>query len=117
MEIKWAEVLTDLQLLIPKILDKRTLLKHKGGTPEKSVVSTAEQLIIDYCEKKFGQYNIVCEETTHTITQDYILIDPIDGTKNFLQRKKEWAISICRVQQGKCTGGIIYYPDALSSYL
>lgn len=111
MEIKWVQILADLQKLVPQILSKRTLLKHKGGTPEKSVVSNAEQVIIDYCETKFRQCDIVCEETSHTITQDYILIDPIDGTKNFLQNKKEWAISICRVQQGKCTGGIIYYPE------
>lgn len=50
------------------------------------------------------------EETTHSISNRYWLLDPIDGTTNFVHDVKISVISLALIEYGKPTLGIIYNP-------
>jgi len=41
---------------------------------------------------------------------DYWLIDPIDGTREFIERSGQFCIAIARIQHGKPSLGFIYAP-------
>lgn len=41
----------------------------------------------------------------------YIVVDPIDGTKEFVKGSDEWSISLCAIQNGKPIVASIFMPD------
>lgn len=41
----------------------------------------------------------------------YIVVDPIDGTKEFVKGSDEWSISLCAVQNGEPIIASIFMPD------
>ncbi|BDM62825.1 3'(2'),5'-bisphosphate nucleotidase CysQ [Shewanella sp. NFH-SH190041] len=42
--------------------------------------------------------------------QTYWLIDPLDGTKEFIQRNDEFTVNIALIHQGKAVLGVVYCP-------
>ncbi|MBK7027942.1 MAG: 3'(2'),5'-bisphosphate nucleotidase CysQ [Bacteroidales bacterium] len=42
--------------------------------------------------------------------EEYWLVDPLDGTKEFVKRTGEFTVNIARVRHGKPIAGIIYVP-------
>ncbi|QKJ88802.1 3'(2'),5'-bisphosphate nucleotidase CysQ [Paramixta manurensis] len=42
--------------------------------------------------------------------QRYWLVDPLDGTKEFLKRNGEFTVNIALIEQGKPTLGVVYAP-------
>lgn len=48
-----------------------------------------------------------------SITNDsfYIVVDPIDGTKEFIKGSSDWSISICAVKNGTPVVASVYMPD------
>lgn len=42
--------------------------------------------------------------------QRYWLIDPLDGTKEFIKRTGEFTVNIALIEEGEPTIGVIYYP-------
>ena len=52
-----------------------------------------------------GDYDI------HSNTRGLWVIDPIDGTANFMHQLPEWGISVAYIQGGKIQFSVIYLPD------
>lgn len=52
-----------------------------------------------------GDYNI--QSSPHGLW----VIDPIDGTTNFMRKLPEWGISVAYIQGGKIQFSVIYLPD------
>jgi 3'(2'), 5'-bisphosphate nucleotidase len=64
----------------------------------------------------FSHIPIVSEETACTCDCDtFFLIDPLDGTKEFLQNNGEYCVLIAYIEQGIPVKSVIYAPD--SGYL
>jgi len=59
---------------------------------------------------------ILSEEAIHTeyakrsAWQRFWLVDPLDGTKEFIQRNGEFTVNIALIEQGKPVIGVIYSP-------
>ena len=47
------------------------------------------------------------EETTHTMHERMWIIDPIDGTKNFVRRQEDYAISVAYYDRGQPVFGVV----------
>lgn len=60
--------------------------------------------------KMFGEENF---KQDFSVTEGplYIVVDPIDGTKEFIKGNDEWSISICVVEHGLPTASSIFMPD------
>jgi 3'(2'), 5'-bisphosphate nucleotidase len=43
-------------------------------------------------------------------SQDFILIDPLDGTREFLNRKNDFTVNIALVSEGVPVAGVVYAP-------
>jgi len=64
---------------------------------------------------KFPNFEFVGEEgfkgNFEVFSHDYFIIDPIDGTKPFVEGSKDWGISICCVIGGIPTVALLNIPD------
>ena len=73
----------------------------------------AEKIIIEELKKARPNYSIVSEEDgseENKDTQNVWIIDPIDGTTNFLHGVPHFAISIALKSKNEIICGVIYDP-------
>lgn len=76
-----------------------------------NVDEAAERLLIDTISHAYPEHAFLGEESGKTGQSDYLwLIDPIDGTTNFIRKIPHWAISIACNYKGRTEIGVIYNP-------
>jgi len=65
--------------------------------------------------KSYPRINFVGEETFKgdysVFNGDYFIMDPIDGTRPFINGSDEWSISLCVVSETEPMSGLLYLPD------
>ena len=72
-----------------------------------------EKILIEELQKAHPEYGIITEETgiiNKSNTEKRWIIDPIDGTMNFLNGVPQFAISIGYEDKGEITCGLIFNP-------
>ncbi|UTO00410.1 inositol-1-monophosphatase [Serratia nematodiphila] len=73
----------------------------------------AEHLIIDVIRKSYPQHSIVSEERGELIGEDrdvQWVIDPLDGTANFIKRFPHFSVSIAVRIKGRTEVAVVYDP-------
>ncbi len=71
----------------------------------------AEQEIIKVLRASFPDHAILAEESGEKIGNDYVwIIDPIDGTTNFLHGFPHYCVSIALKNKNKLEIGVVYDP-------
>lgn len=60
--------------------------------------------------KVFGEENFK-NDFTATNEPLYVVVDPIDGTKEFVKGTQDWSISICAVENGIPVVASVFLPD------
>lgn len=74
----------------------------------------ANELIVDRLRKEFPDDGILAEESSdseHRLEKDRVwLIDPMDGTKNFIARDGDFAVQIGLAVAGESIAGVVYQP-------
>ena len=71
----------------------------------------AEQLIIDTISHSYADHSFLGEESGSSGSGEYQwVIDPIDGTTNFIRKVPHWAISIACKYKGRTEIGVVYDP-------
>ena len=72
-----------------------------------------EKILIEELQKAHPEYGIITEEAgiiNKSNTENRWVIDPIDGTMNFLNGIPQFAISIGYEEKGEITCGVIFNP-------
>lgn len=74
----------------------------------------ANDLIVRHLATEFPADGILAEESADTerrLEKDRVwLIDPMDGTKNFIQRDGDFAVQIGLAVNGESVAGVVYQP-------
>jgi len=71
----------------------------------------AEQTIVQILRQAYPDHGILAEEGGHKAGDDYVwVIDPLDGTTNFLHGVPHFSISIALKHRGRLEQGLIYDP-------
>jgi 3'(2'), 5'-bisphosphate nucleotidase len=74
----------------------------------------ANELIVSRLQKEFPDDGILAEESTdsaHRLDKNRVwLIDPMDGTKNFINRDGDFAVQIGLALGGESVLGVVYQP-------
>ncbi|MEO0913412.1 MAG: 3'(2'),5'-bisphosphate nucleotidase CysQ [Pseudomonadota bacterium] len=73
----------------------------------------ADKLIFAGLKAAFPEMPIVTEEqaASHTVkASTFIIVDPLDGTKEFVQRRGDFTVNIALVEAGNPTQGVVYAP-------
>ena len=92
-------------------LDALTI-RHKSLNDLVSEVDrAAEEAIIETLRVSYPDHAILAEESGATGKSDYLwIIDPLDGTTNFLHGFEQYAVSIGLAHKGVLTHAVIYDP-------
>ncbi|MBZ8008440.1 3'(2'),5'-bisphosphate nucleotidase CysQ [Campylobacter sp. RM9334] len=85
---------------------------------DKSPLTEADLVVNNYICKSLTKYNIpiISEENKniqYSVRKNWEycwLIDPIDGTKEFINKNKEWTINIALIHNGQPILGVVYAP-------
>mgnify|MGYP001795814527 CR=1 FL=1 len=73
----------------------------------------ADQIILAGLMAAFPDVLVVTEEEagTHSRFADtFLIVDPLDGTKEFINRRDEFTVNIALVENGVPTRGVVYAP-------
>ena len=92
-------------------LDSLTVHSKSRNDFVSEVDTQAEQEIIYILRKAFPDHGILAEESGHHDGDDYQwIIDPLDGTTNFLHGFPQFAVSIALRHKGRLEQGVVYDP-------
>jgi myo-inositol-1(or 4)-monophosphatase len=89
----------------------RTVVEHKGFNDLVSYVDKeAEQMLVEGLDKISPVAGFITEEQTRNLSNNEIewIIDPLDGTTNFVHGAPPFCVSVGLRINGELCGGIIY---------
>lgn len=82
----------------------------------------AHHILVEGLER-MTDYPVLSEESSEEVKKErlnwseYWLIDPLDGTKEFVKKNGEFTVNVALIQQGKPTFGVVYAPALKSLYV
>jgi myo-inositol-1(or 4)-monophosphatase len=92
-------------------LDHLTVTKKSHSDYVSEVDRTAEQTIIRILLEAYPDHAILAEESGTQGESDHVwIIDPLDGTTNFLHGFPQYAVSIALQHKGVLTQAVVYDP-------
>lgn len=83
------------------------------NSPVTEADELADALISAGLAAAFPEIPVVTEEqqASHGMAADvFILVDPLDGTKEFVQRRGDFTVNIALIENGVPTRGVVYAP-------
>lgn len=91
-------------------------VSHKGdGSPVTLADAAAEGVILLALAKRFPDIPVVSEEAAEAgelpdVGDRFFLVDPLDGTKEFISRNGEFTVNIALIEDGEPRLGVVYAP-------
>ncbi|UWR33542.1 3'(2'),5'-bisphosphate nucleotidase CysQ [Sulfitobacter sp. W027] len=82
-------------------------------SPVTAADEAADAIISDGLRAAFPEVMLVTEEqaATHSAKGDtFLIVDPLDGTKEFVHRRGDFTVNIALVEGGVPTRGVVYAP-------
>ena len=115
-KVAWraGEIILDIYSKKFKIFTKKDL------SPVTIADLESEKTIIKGLKKIFSKPTIFSEETNYKSKNklnNFWLVDPLDGTKEFIKRNGEFTINIAFIKNKKPVFGIIYAPILKKTYV
>ena len=83
------------------------------ASPVTEADEAADRLISAGLREEFPDLLLVTEEqsSTHDLNADtFLIVDPLDGTKEFVKRRGDFTVNIALVENGVPTLGVVYAP-------
>ena len=83
------------------------------ASPVTKADETADALISEGLAEAFPQIALVTEEQAASHGQTattFLIVDPLDGTKEFIQRRGDFTVNIAYVEDGIPLRGVVYAP-------
>ncbi len=93
-------------------MDKLTITNKSENDYVTEVDQKAEQEIIHAIRKAYPDHAILAEESGHTegSAEFEWVIDPLDGTTNYLHQFPQYSVSIAVKQKGRLEHAVVYDP-------
>jgi 3'(2'), 5'-bisphosphate nucleotidase len=87
----------------------------EDATPVTEADEKAERVILAGLAKLDSATPVISEEaaaagTIPTVARRFYLVDPLDGTKEFISRNGEFTVNIALVENGVPVAGVVYAP-------
>ena len=99
---------------------KFKIFRKKDLSPVTIADLESEKTIIKGLKKIFSKPTIFSEETNYKSKNklnNFWLVDPLDGTKEFIKRNGEFTVNIAFIKNKKPVFGIIYAPILKKTYV
>lgn len=90
-------------------------LRKSDGSPVTEADQRAEAIILQGLTAECGGIPVVAEEEVAAgrvpeIAERFFLVDPLDGTREFIERNGEFTVNIALIEDGKPVLGIVLAP-------
>ena len=91
-------------------------LRHKANrSPVTAADEASEKIILDGLSRLFPKVPVVSEEAAArpapaTLGERFFLVDPLDGTREFIAGQSEYTVNIALIVRGNPIAGIIAAP-------
>ena len=109
--IRAARIAGDLIQRSAENVDRLSINKKSKNDFVTEVDLIAEQEIIKIILNAYPEHSILAEESGEHKGNDYVwIIDPLDGTTNFLHGYPQYAVSIALKRKGRIEVGVVYDP-------
>lgn len=102
---------------ILEVYDTNFTVAHKDDhSPLTAADMAAHQTIVRGLRKLTPDIPILSEESTavdygtRQSWQRYWLVDPLDGTREFIKRNGEFTVNIALIEEHRCTLGVVWVP-------
>ena len=116
-----------LEILEHAVIDAgRTILEiYRAGhsvtlkqdaSPVTEADERAETIILQHLQRAFPDIPVIAEESVaagripDTAGKAFFLVDPLDGTKEFINRNDDFTVNIALIRDGIPVAGIVYAP-------
>ena len=91
------------------------------GSPVTEADHRAETIILEALRGAFPDIPVIAEEEAcagriPAVGSRFFLVDPLDGTRGFVNRTGEFTVNIALIENGAATAGVIYVPDSHMLY-
>ncbi len=90
------------------------------GDPVTAADRRASQIIVSNLAREFPKHAILSEEEPDTLSrlgESHVwMIDPMDGTREFIEHRGEFAVQIGLVVDGRPVVGVVYQPTTKKLY-
>ena len=96
--------------------------QKKDSTPVTIADRKANEYICSELKKYYPDVNIISEESKQVdylqrrTWPEYFIVDPLDGTKEFIKKNGEFTVNIAYAQKGKPLEGVVYAPFLVKTY-
>lgn len=90
-------------------------VRAKGDdSPVTKADLAADRVIVAALETAYPDIAVVTEERaeSHDLGEGrtHFLVDPLDGTREFVNRRGDFTVNIALIEHGRPTGGVVYAP-------
>ncbi len=102
--------------------DRDLQIRQKQGAPVTAADLAANQYLLDTLQQTLGQeqFAYLSEETRDSparFEKEWVwIIDPLDGTRDFIDRTGEFAVHLALVSQGRPILAVVAWPTAQKLY-
>ncbi|MFK5978426.1 MAG: 3'(2'),5'-bisphosphate nucleotidase CysQ [Rhizobiaceae bacterium] len=91
------------------------VMTKADNSPLTAADLAVDEIIVNGLHRAFPKIPIITEErvvnhTTNHSTGCFFLVDPIDGTKEFINKSNEFTINIALIKNGTPAAGMVYAP-------
>lgn len=85
------------------------------ASPVTKADTAAEAIIVDHLKAIDRHANIIAEEAVAggavpVVSDEFYLVDPLDGTREFISRNGEFTVNIALIRNGDPVAGVVYAP-------
>lgn len=108
--------------MIMQIYQKDFAVDFKSDhSPLTEADTQASSYIVNQLRQHFPHISVLSEESSEFFDsthqpQQYFLVDPLDGTKEFIKKNDEFTVNIALIQHGKAVLGVVYAPASKVMY-
>ena len=116
IELQFGDIAVAAGLPIMEVYAQGATAETKpDGSPVTEADMLAEALILERLSAQWPDIPVVAEESMAAgqcgaSGERFILVDPLDGTKEFIHRRDEFTVNIALIEQGRPVAGAIYAP-------
>lgn len=120
----FAQIASEAGIRVMEVYDSDFETRTKADySPVSDADERAEEVILARLEQELPGVPVLAEERAaregvgDRIWDAFILVDPVDGTKEFIQRKGDFTVNIALICSGKPVAGAVFAPARREMYL
>ena len=90
----------------------------KDSSPLTEADLRSHRIILSRLQERYPDVPVLSEESGENVPYEvrskwslYFLVDPLDGTKEFVKRNGQFTVNIALMENGKPVAGVVYAPD------